>query len=207
MAAGLNGEALVCAIERIEGELPSHTRSARQDRNARYYQNMRLKRLNSDESDVSDAPLPPKEIPPKPPKEITPNPHPPSPPKGGSSPKAFDEFWLAYPRKVGKGAARKAYDRSLAKLRPDHANPAAVLLLAVQRAKLAWDDPDFIPHPATWLNQERWEDEPELPTPQMALWQTTARSNPLVSREVLTDEQLRARIAQEAEELAAKEIH
>jgi hypothetical protein len=34
----------------------------------------------------------------------------------------------------------------------------------LERWKEFWDysetEPRFIPHPATWLNQERWKDEP-----------------------------------------------
>lgn len=85
-------------------------------------------------------------------------------PKGDESQKDeythdFLSFWTAYPRKEGKGAAWKAWQRT-AKMR----NPLelTVILAAIERHKDTeqWDDPKFIPHPATWLNQRRWEDEP-----------------------------------------------
>lgn len=63
----------------------------------------------------------------------------------------FDEFWLAYPRKVGKGDARKAYPKALLKTTHE------AILAAV--AKIPTNEPKFIPHPATWLNAERWLDE------------------------------------------------
>lgn len=63
----------------------------------------------------------------------------------------FDAFWHSYPRKVGKGAARKAYAKALLKTN------SAVIASAVGR--ICVDEPEFIPHPATWLNQERWLDE------------------------------------------------
>ncbi len=68
----------------------------------------------------------------------------------------FIEFWTAYPRKIGKGAALKAWKK--AKL------PAmAVILNAVEDQKKSrqWqkDSGQYIPHPSTWINQERWEDE------------------------------------------------
>lgn len=70
----------------------------------------------------------------------------------------FEEFWRAYPRRVGKLMARKAYDR--ARLSITH----AVLLEAVAQQKTwaQWtrDAGQYIPHPATWLNQGRWDDEP-----------------------------------------------
>ena len=74
--------------------------------------------------------------------------------------RGFEEFWNAYPRKQAKGAAERAW----AKLRPD-AQLRATILTAIQRAMTSadWtkDNGQFIPHPATWLNQKRWEDEPE----------------------------------------------
>lgn len=73
----------------------------------------------------------------------------------------FDIFWKAYPRKVAKGAARTAWERT-ASIRPS----LDVLLEAVEKQKTQdqWqrDGGMFIPHPATWLKQERWEDEIEI---------------------------------------------
>jgi len=70
----------------------------------------------------------------------------------------FTAFWSAYPRKVAKPAALKAW-RS-AKHRP----PLADLLAALDRHKRSeqWQTARFIPHPATWLNGQRWDDQ--LPT-------------------------------------------
>lgn len=73
-------------------------------------------------------------------------------------PPGFDSFWQAYPRKVGKDAAAKAF----AKRRPDAALLAA-MLAAVERQKASadWrrDGGQYIPHPSTWLNEGRWMDE------------------------------------------------
>lgn len=71
----------------------------------------------------------------------------------------FDLVWQAYPRKVGKGAARKVW----AKLRPSSETVQQMLdALVWQVTQPQWikDGGQFIPHLATWLNQERWEDEP-----------------------------------------------
>lgn len=69
-------------------------------------------------------------------------------------------FWSAYPRKVGKKAAMRAWAR--AKDRP----PLADILSALERQSRSdqWrkDGGQFIPHPATWLNRGGWADE--LPT-------------------------------------------
>lgn len=73
----------------------------------------------------------------------------------------FEAFWSAYPRKVGKGAALKAWQ----KIRPANGTRAAILTaVAAQRTSDQWhkDGGQFIPHPATWLNQTRWEDSPDV---------------------------------------------
>ncbi len=66
----------------------------------------------------------------------------------------FGEWWASYPRKVGKDAARRAY----AKVRAGRDGPSAGELLLAMRAQAeGWDDPQFIVHPTTWLNQG-WKD-------------------------------------------------
>jgi len=71
---------------------------------------------------------------------------------------AFDEFWKLYPRKTGKGAAEKAWVVAIKKTDPE------VILTALREQLPSLQmqrrtDGDFRPHPATWLNQKRWEDE------------------------------------------------
>ena len=73
-------------------------------------------------------------------------------------PPGFEAFWNAYPRKVGKPAALKAFSKAA----PSE-DTLRDMLGAVdeQRQSLQWlkDGGQFIPHPATWLNQQRWLDE------------------------------------------------
>lgn len=81
------------------------------------------------------------------------------------SPQSLTLYGL-YPRKVCKDAALKAIDKALAK------KPFDALLLAVQAyvRKVARDGTEekFIPHPATWFNQGRYEDEEfKRPAPGM----------------------------------------
>lgn len=79
--------------------------------------------------------------------------------------RGFAAFWAAYPKRVGKDAAAKSFAKAMARI--DDADPLAVILAGIVRALPGWDDPQFIPHPATWLNQGRWADEePAKPTPQ-----------------------------------------
>jgi hypothetical protein len=67
----------------------------------------------------------------------------------------FETWWKGYPRKVGKGAARKAFVAALRK------TDCGQLLEARNRyaSSVKGQDPKFIAHPATWLSGERWEDE------------------------------------------------
>lgn len=68
-------------------------------------------------------------------------------------PDGFAAFWSAYPRKVGKGAARTAFVKALRK--------ASVETILAGLARAEWSaDPQYIPHPSTWLNAERWDDAP-----------------------------------------------
>ena len=70
---------------------------------------------------------------------------------------SFADFWSSYPRKIGKGAALKAYKKALTK------TDAETILKAVKG--YPWSaDKDFIPHASTWLNAERWTDEPNAPS-------------------------------------------
>ena len=67
----------------------------------------------------------------------------------------FEAFWREYPRKIGKGAAYKSWGKLKPPLRD------CLLALKWQKKSDQWtkDQGRFIPHPATWLNQRRWEDE------------------------------------------------
>ena len=70
----------------------------------------------------------------------------------------FDTFWSAYPRKVSKTQAKKVFD----KLKVDEQLLEQMLsALEVQKQSKQWQTKEYIPHPSTWLNQRRWEDEIE----------------------------------------------
>ena len=86
--------------------------------------------------------------------------------------RGFDRFWAAYPRKVGKGAAERSFER----IRPDAALLDGMLrAIETQRQSDTWLR-GYIPNPATWLNQRRWEDEPDGVTAPAA--QQTPHSPP-----------------------------
>jgi len=69
----------------------------------------------------------------------------------------FAEFWEHYPKKRQKAKAHVAFDSVIKK------TPLDVLVNAVEVFKASvWNDPQFIPYPATWLNQARWEEIPDI---------------------------------------------
>lgn len=74
----------------------------------------------------------------------------------------FDAFWDAYPRRVGKKAAEKAYAKAITGLNGTE-DPHGKILRAVQTYAAEVTDPKFIAHPTTWLNGGRWDDEPDDP--------------------------------------------
>jgi len=69
----------------------------------------------------------------------------------------FDTFWNEYPRKVGKKIAERKWKRM---------GPAdrdcALYGLRLWKQTLQWNSSGgmFIPYASTFLNQERWKDEP-----------------------------------------------
>jgi len=69
-----------------------------------------------------------------------------------------DEFWPTYPRHVGKAAAEKAW----IKARKAGA-PAADMVSGAHRyaadCERKHTDPQYVAHPATWINTARWNDE------------------------------------------------
>lgn len=74
--------------------------------------------------------------------------------------KLFEEFWSCYPKKKGKDAARRSFEKALQR------TDLRTLLSALeqQKASVDWkkDGGQFIPHPSTWLNQGRWMDETDM---------------------------------------------
>lgn len=72
----------------------------------------------------------------------------------------FERFWKAYPKKRDKLRARKAWE----KLAPDM-ELCRVMAAALEQQKLSNDwrkeGGAYIPNPSTWLNNRRWEDEPD----------------------------------------------
>lgn len=69
---------------------------------------------------------------------------------------SFDAFWKTYPRHSAKPKAREAFEKQILK----GVSADAIIEGAARFARDPNRVDQFTPHPATWLNQGRWEDEP-----------------------------------------------
>ena len=88
-------------------------------------------------------------------------------------PDRFADFWKAYPCGQSKQAAIRAWD----KLKPDDAL-LKVMAKGLQRAlnSRRWQEGIGIPYASSWLNQRRWEDEPDKGVGAVALPMAESRS-------------------------------
>ena len=68
----------------------------------------------------------------------------------------FESFWKVYPRKVGKEKCRNWFKSHKPK---EELVQKMIEAVEEQKKSKQWSDPQYIPHPYTWLNQGRWEDE------------------------------------------------
>ena len=103
----------------------------------------------------------------------------------------FERFWEVYPRKIGKGAAQTAFEAALNKPK---APTADRIIQSVIDHKATWnwkkENGQFIPHPQTYLNQDRWKDDlTNEPKEQPSVAQK--RYGVQYEQNTLTDEQLK----------------
>lgn len=179
LAAGVDRATIVEAVRAAEAvrseavEAVSAKRTARQDRNARYYQanKERLKasekrlnqpeRLNSDASPskVSEGfPTPLPNLPNSPSK---------NPPKGGqkgspTSPDFFVEFWQVYPKRDGsnpKEPARQKFSQAVKAGHDPEAIISAAKAYAEQQKRVGNIGTPYVKQAASWLNAKGWLDD------------------------------------------------
>lgn len=162
MEKGLTVEQALLAAEVYESNPPKSKGAVRQQR----YRDNRNEASRVTHSVTTPSPLipPDKEIPPTPPKEINP---PISPqPQRASTASEFAEWYSIYPNKVGKAAAERAF--ASARKRSSFEE----ILTGLRRYVSKRDDRPWC-NPATWLNQDRWHDQPATnghPPPQQIDW-------------------------------------
>ena len=88
--------------------------------------------------------------------------NPPIPPQGGdgaeSAETMFEKFWKAYPKKVDKKGSEKAF-KNIKNICEEFEKIMAALERQKHSEQWNKDGGQYIPHPKTWLNQERWNDQ------------------------------------------------
>ena len=73
---------------------------------------------------------------------------------------SFNSFYKLYPRKVGRVVAQRCFTKLNKK---DKQLAYDGLLKYIRFWESSKTEKQFIPHPSTWLNQKRWEDEIDIP--------------------------------------------
>lgn len=91
--------------------------------------------------------------------------------------KTFEEFWEKYPRKVAK---KYAFDCYMRLEMTEELHQMMLSALEKQRRSKAWENSKYIPHPSTWLNQHRWEDE--IPEEELSSFDTDDFFNTALER-------------------------
>lgn len=78
---------------------------------------------------------------------------------------AFEIWWAAYPKKVGKRLAEKKFVQYYAEMPPLQ---QMLDTLEAQKRMPQWikDDGEYIPHPTTYLNRGSYEDELKVELPK-----------------------------------------
>lgn len=150
VAAGCTAQQIAAAVK------ADQSASSGAERQARY---RARKASQSDERDVTnvtvtDTVSPKKEIPPTPPKEKTT----PSTVVVGSA-REFADFWDLFPNKVGKRDAQAAFSK--ARTRADF----ETIIAGLRRYVAKTDDRAWC-NPSTFLNQDRWDDQPAVAVPR-----------------------------------------
>jgi hypothetical protein len=118
----------------------------------------------------------------------------------------FEAFWKSYPRRVAKGAARKAFDKAIKKTTLENMLKAITEYVAKKPEKI-----DF-KHPATWLNGECWDDEwePAQARVQRPTYSANyGRPEPVSAPQPMSEEERlrRSEMAAKAREAIARAVH
>jgi hypothetical protein len=119
----------------------------------------------------------------------------------------FQDFYSLYPRKMGRKEAERSWNR----LTPaQQAECLEAMPNYLKYWKIKQTQKDYIPYPATFLNQERWTDEIDLePTKKPELpWYSTEELTMRKAQEVNCPayqgegwQQWRARISQKIKQI------
>lgn len=83
------------------------------------------------------------------------------PPRPHAELHGFILFWSKYPKRIGKGDTLRSWKKNGCE------NKAVSIIEALEKQLpyLTREGGQFIPNPATWLNQGRWDDDPPMMLP------------------------------------------
>jgi hypothetical protein len=144
LAAGATSEVLLAAVE-ADAMLDEERRASKREGNKERQRRSRLSRVTGCDTPSPSPPMINNSTPlSPPPKSIRQTP---------SECLFFEEFWKVFPRKVGKGEARKAFRNALKRA------SAEEIVAGAKRYAATKPDPEFTKHPGPWLNADRWLDE------------------------------------------------
>lgn len=166
VAAGVDPETILKTVEAWEAQQENALEKRRESDRKRQAAKREKSKCHVTSRDVTvtvrDTPSSP-EVSPHTPLPNPSNPNTPfAPLKGGSSPTKsgeFSEFWATYPHKVGKRDAEKAFAKARTRA------PFEAIMAGLRRYASKTDDRPWC-NPATFLNQDRWEDAPSEAPPQ-----------------------------------------
>lgn len=99
----------------------------------------------------------------------------------------FEKFWEVYPKKIGKGNVQKWF-----RSKKPSAELLDTMLRAIETQSMSeqWQNPQYIPMPMTWLNQERWGDE--LPLQEAVVKEVNAIKMTKSIEQITAEESLKA---------------
>jgi uncharacterized protein YdaU (DUF1376 family) len=139
---------------RIEGQFITNVRVSAEIADVKEWQNIQSQNASGKKKKVEPEPEAPKET--EAPKDEPPKPAKLPKPRATQDCDRFDEFWAIVPKKVAKGAARRAYKAAVKKV----SQQAIIEGMERYAAQRSGRDPSFTAHASTWLNGERWADSP-----------------------------------------------
>jgi hypothetical protein len=153
LAAGMDPDAIVEAVEDMEAAATSRSRGA--ERQARYRERNKASRVTDGDACDGDEQ---KGLSPQTP--LSKNSLPPVSPKGKTYPQAeFDEFWSIYPKRVAKPDAKAKFAKAMRRASFEE------IMAGLRRYIAKTDDAPWC-NPSTWLHNDRWADEPAEPVPR-----------------------------------------
>lgn len=111
---------------------------------------------------------------------------------------AFERFWRAYPKKVAKGDAYKAFQKL--KLGEDEVDELVIHLERRKKEDVNWIEGRYVPHAGTFLRQHRWLDE------YKKVRQQSPSHAPVEESRTMTDEEWE-RSRRRLEQIKAGRVH